>query len=82
MPDVDEDGLCTCCELDPASCGKTAERLAQRQAALDRKAQVARGAFPAAYAGRCCECEEGYPAGSLIRRTGRNSGGYLGPCCA
>lgn len=77
-----DEGRCECCDLPMSSCGKAAEALARRQVMIDRQAQVARGAFPAAYAGKCCACEEGYGATSLIRRTGRNSGGYLGPCCA
>lgn len=69
---LDEDGLCVCCSLDPASCGKAAEALARRQAMLDRQAALRQpGATVAQYPGTCGECGEPFDKGTPIRGRGR-----------
>ena len=71
---------CTCCDLDPAFCGKAAEQRARQEAASDRARALARpGWFAAEFPGQCSACDDPFLAGTPITRFA--GGGYKAACC-
>lgn len=63
---------CSCCDLPMISCGKAAERIARRQAMLERQVALGKpGATLAQYPGTCGDCGEPFEAGTPIQGRSR-----------
>lgn len=67
-PALDDDGLCVCCGLAPAYCGKAAEgRVRAEQQAEAKRLAALPGATLAQHPGLCGDCGETFDRGEPIQ---------------